>query len=193
MGKITHLTGARYHHVTSPTICASQRRQIPSRAKFQHQSTEILYLDINHPQTNHFWPSWQGIRKKFGNIKAHGLFCVFHHVEVSSPQEPHTDLRPFVFAYSLSLFFNLPITATVPSCHPSSLCLRSTLLSIRIITKPFYQIFHTHLGPVHIFLGLVLRPLFFFRSVKLLFSFAFATTYVFFWPPENHASRDDSR
>ena len=53
------------------------------------------------------------------------------------------------------------------SWHPSRLCLPSTLLSIRIITKLFYQTFHIHLGPVHIFLGLVLRLLSFFRSVKL--------------------------
>ena len=91
--------------------------------------------------------------------------------------------HPFTFTYSLSLFFNLLLTATVPSpsCHPSRLCLPSILLFIRIITKPFYQIFHTHLVPVLIFLGLVLQPLFSFRSVKLFFSFVFCHSLTFFF------------
>ena len=102
----------------------------------------------------------------------------------------HTDFRPpFVF-HSLTLnFFNLLITATVPSsCHPSKIYLPSTLLSIRIITKPFYQIFHIHLGPLHIFLGLVLRSLSSFRSVKAFFSSCFAAVLLFFLPLENLAS-----
>ena len=105
-------------------------------------------------------------------------------VGVSSPHEPHTDIKPpFVF-HSLTLTFsNLLLTATVPSsCHPSRIYLLSTLLSIRIITKLFYQIFHIHLGPLQIFLGLVLRPLFSFRSVKLIFSSCFVAVLLFFCP-----------
>ena len=116
-------------------------------------------------------------------------------VEVSSPQELlHTDFRPpLVFTHSLSLFLNLLSTATVPSCHPSvpsRLYLPSTLLYMRIITKPFYQMFRIHLGPSHIFLGLGLRPLSFFRSVRLFFPSCFAAALIFFAPPENHASSD---
>jgi len=119
-------------------------------------------LDTNHPQTNHFWPSSQVIPK---SIKVQGLFRDLSSVssftvEVSSPRKP-----PFVFTYSLSLF-NLLLTATVPSsCHPGRLCLASSLLSILIITKLFYQISHIHLGLLQIFIGLVHQPLSSFRSV----------------------------
>ena len=76
------------------------------------------------------------------------------------------------FLLTHSHFFNLLLTTTVSSCHPSRFYPPSALLSIRIITKPCYQTFHIHLGPLHTFLGLVLRPLSSFRSVKLLSCFA---------------------
>ena len=103
-GEITYLTEARYYHFQA-IICVGWRRQFPSRAKFSHQSTAILYLDTNHP---HFWPSWPTIPKI---IKAHcgpffDLFSLSSFtVKVSSSRELHTEFRPpFVFTCSLSLF-----------------------------------------------------------------------------------------
>ena len=127
--------------------------------------------------------------ENFGNIKAQGLFCDLFSlssftVKVSSPHELHTDFRPPV-AYSLSHSFLIYVllTATVASsCHPSRLYPPSTLLSIRIITKPFYQIFRTRLGPVHIFPGLVLRPLSSFLLDKLFFLRVFCRSFTFFCP-----------
>ena len=98
-------------------------------------------------------------------------------LEVLSPRELRTEFRPpFVFTHSLSLFLS---TATVPSCHPTRLFLPSILLSTRIITKLFYQIFHIHLGQLHIFLGLVLQVLCSFRSVEPLF-FVFFNSLTFY-------------
>ena len=100
----------------------------------------------------------------------------------------HTNNVPILGHHSFSLthshFFNLLLTATVPSsCHPARLCLPSTLPSIhRIITKQFYQILHIHLGPLHIFLGVVLRALCSFRSVKLFFLRVLPQAYFFFAP-----------
>jgi hypothetical protein len=126
-----------------------------------------------------------GYSQKFWEYKGARPFFVTC-LPSSSRFRHHTNYIPISGHHSfsldsLSLFFNLLLTATVPSsCHPSRLYLPSTLLSIRIITKPFYQIFHIHLGPVPIFLGLVLRHLFSFRSVKLFFFFVFChSLYVF--------------
>ena len=102
----------------------------------------------------------------------------FFTVEVSSPRELRTEFRPpFVFTLT---FFNLLLTATVSSCHPARRCLPSILLSTRIITKLFYQIFRIHLGLLHIFLGLVLQALCSFRSVELSFSSCFTIALLFF-------------
>ena len=149
-------------------------------------------MDTNHPQTDHFWPSSD-------KYKGAGLFCDLFSLtssftgEVSSPHELDTDFwPPFVFTHSLSTFFYLLLTA-VPSCHPSKLYLPSTLLYTRIITKRFYPIFRIHLGLSHIFLGLALRPLSSFQSVKLFFSLFFLSQPYFFLSSENHASGDDNR
>ena len=99
---------------------------------------------------------------------------------MSSPHELQTDFR-LPFAYSLSHSFQSTLNCYRASCHPPMLCLLSILLSIRtIITQPFYQTFFIQHGLVHTFLGLVLRLLLFFRSVKLFCLHVLSQPYFFF-------------
>jgi hypothetical protein len=154
--------------------------------------TAIFYLDPNYSQTNHFWPSWQGIPPKNG-IKLYGLFVTCF-LSLPSPSRGHhqTSYIPTSGHYpllTLTLIINLLLTATVSaSCHPSKLYLRSILLSNPTIAKPFYQTFHIHLGPVHTFRGQVPQSLSTFRSVKPFFPLCLPQPYTF-WPSENHAAR----
>ena len=138
-------------------------------------------LSPNEP----FWPSWQDILEKIWGYKDTGsffvtLFLSSFTVEVSSLHELQTDFRP-PFAYSLSHSFQSTLNCYRASCHPPMLCLLSILLSIRtIITQPFYQTFFIQHGLVHTFLGLVLRLLLFFRSVKLFCLHVLSQPYFFF-------------
>ena len=142
-------------------------------------------MDTNHPQTNHFWPSFL-FPFFFRNKKGRVIFVTcFRRLLSPSRFRHHTNNVPIPGHHSFSLtyshFFNLLLTANVPSsCHPARFCLPSTLPSIhRIITKLFYQTFHIHLGPSHIFHGVVLRALCSFRSVKLFFSSCLPQAYFF--------------
>ena len=104
----------------------------------------------------------------------------------------HTNYIPIfghhLLTHSHILFY---YTLSPSSCHLSRLYLRSTLLSVRIITKLFYRTFHIHLGSIHTFPGLDIRPLSSFQSVKLFFFLRVLTQPYFF--SENHRSRDYGR
>ena len=93
----------------------------------------------------------------------------------------HTNYIPIfghhLLTHSHILFY---YTLSPSSCHLSRLYLRSTLLSVRIITKLFYQTYHIHLGPIHTFPGLDIRPLSSFQSVKLFFFVMFWRSLTFF-------------
>ena len=84
----------------------------------------------------------------------------------------HTNYKPISDHHSLPVTHSnsFTLTANVRSCHLSRRCLLSTLLSI----------LHIHLSQVHTFLGLVLRPLNSFWSVKLFFLRVFSQSY-FSW------------
>jgi hypothetical protein len=116
-----------------------------------------------------------------------GLFCdlifpVFlHRRGIVTTRTTYRFLATIRLLTHSHILFILLLTAAVPSsCHPSRLYLPSTLLFVRIITKLFYQKFYIHLGQVHTFPGLVLRPLSSFQSVKLFFFFVFAAALLFF-------------
>jgi hypothetical protein len=176
-GEITHLTGARYHYLPLEIFALAggcnfhQEQSFSGNPLFGHKSSS------NDPILA-FFPKVQRRR---------AFFCdLFFFLPSSSRFRHHTNYIPISGHHSFSLnchshFIYLLLTATV-SCHPgpSRVYLPSTLLSFRIITKRFYQISRTHLGPSHIFLGRVLRRPFTFRSVKIFFSSCFAATLAFF-------------
>ena len=107
-----------------------------------------------------------------------------HHMNHAPNSGQHS--FKFSLTHSLTLtFLNLHLTATVPSCHPARRRLPSILLSTRIITKLFYQIFRvsisayyayslvwffrrtTHFGQLNLFfLRVLLQPKFFFALRK---------------------------
>ena len=129
-GEITHSTGAHYHRLPALEVhnlrCVAEAISIKSKVL-----ASIDDLVTNHPQTNHFWLSWQGIPKKNWEYKGTGplswpIFSVFLH------RRGFVTTRATIRFYSPTLtFFNLLLTATVIIMSPVQ-----TLPSFNLALRP---------------------------------------------------------